>query len=199
MSTIDDVERIPSSYFEHNLPGTPIKLARYRYLQHLKDTNQLDNTTKQLMDSPDFYYNYVNNISPIPSMPGDVLLQIALSMTNLDDVISMSMTSSYLNRVLKDDIYIQTIKHNIGIRRPLVLGWSDLLRENSKVHATRYAKLNQITSDYPTNFQLLINAIRKNNMELVEKYWNLGYHTDVNEDKYPRYSECLTNATTYQC
>lgn len=94
----------------------------------------------------------------------------------------MSLTSTYLNTVLTQPKYIDIIKHNIGVTRPTVLGWPDVIRENSKIHATRYAKLDRTTSDYPTNLQLLQNAVRdhhewqrtpvnENNLELVEKYW----------------------------
>lgn len=136
MATLDDVRQIPNSYFQSNLPNLPLPIARYHYLTYLMDNDQLDSTTANLMQQPDFYSKYVSGDHWRPEesqwqrslesewysqlLPNDTLLTMALTFTNLDDVISMSMVSTDLNDKLKSPVYLNVIKDNVGVTRPII-------------------------------------------------------------------------------
>lgn len=170
MSSLSDIENIPDSYFKDVAPDLPVMISRYYYIQHLKDNNKLDSDLLQMVNQPDFYYYYINNmIESQPQFPNEIILQIALSSDNLDTIINMSLTNSYLNNKLKNKIYLNIIKNNVGVQRP-VINWYDLIYENSKIHSTKY-----LVVDIDGKL-LLENAIRDNNLELIEIYWE---HFDI--------------------
>lgn len=184
MASLNDIRQIPDSYFHSNLPDTPLPTARYHYLKYLKDSKQLDEATSQLMDQPEFYANYISGEYDGQLVDNDTLLTIALSMDNLDDVIDMSLVSTHLNDKLKNPVFLNVVKDNVKVIRPIVESnvcsddgectspWMDLIRENSKIHSTKYARFPMIENvpDFPIRY-LLINAIRDNRLDLVEKYF----------------------------
>lgn len=173
MTSYQDVELIPDQYFIDSASDLPVRQVRYYYLQHLRDNNQLDSQTEYLLDQPDFYYNFmINNYQDMlyQLLSNDIMLNIALNMNNLDDVIDMTLVNSELNQKLKNPFYLQIIKDNVGITRP-VIDWLDLLRENSIINPTKYAQICNDVTDYPNGERLLINAVVNNKFDLVELYW----------------------------
>lgn len=120
MSSLSDVQIIPDSYFQHNIPSLPVREARYQYLLHLRSLGHLDDQTSHMLDQPEFYYYFINNIPSPQLVPNDILLSVALKQDNLDDVIDMSMVNAELNNRLKNNMYIDVIKSNVGISRPIL-------------------------------------------------------------------------------
>lgn len=100
----------------------------------------------------------------------DILISIALSMDNFDQIVNMSSTNSILNQLLKNPLYLETIKNNVGVIRP-VIDWKDLMRENSKINPTEYAIICEDVPDYPSYNILLENAISGNRHDLIQKYF----------------------------
>lgn len=98
-------------------------------------------------------------------------------MDNLDSIIDISLLSSSVNDRLKNNNIIQIIRNNMGIRRP-VIDWIDLIRENFKINATKYAKVddndffNFKIRELPYHIELLQNAITENRLDLIDKYWS---------------------------
>lgn len=110
----------------------------------------------------------------------DIVQQIALSADSIDDIIDFSLTSSSINDKLKSKHIINLLKTKFDITKSMidnmvcdggncVSPWEDLLRENSKINATKYARVGE-GSDYPTLATLVRNALRDN--RYVDKYWN---------------------------
>lgn len=103
----------------------------------------------------------------------DVVIQsIICQADSLDDIIDIALTSSRINNLLKSTYMINVVQERFNIKRP-VLDWSDLLRENSKIHATKYAKTSDvydIYTDYPYVGQLVCNVLREN--YLVDRYYS---------------------------
>lgn len=126
MTSLEDVNNIPDSYFRSYSPDLPIPQLRYQYLQHLNNKHQLDASTTYMPNQPSFYYYYTTgNHQSIQSLkhqilPDDVFLNVSLSMTNLDDAIDMSLTST-----LKNSVYLNMIKNNVRVIRPAV-DWAEL-------------------------------------------------------------------------
>lgn len=104
----------------------------------------------------------------------DCMWSIVVSCQCLDHVISISLTSNHMNDMLT--YRINDVAKLFGIVRPTI-SWSDLVRENSKIHATQYAKLQSSTfydtiPDLASGDILLSNAIREEQYQLVDKYFN---------------------------
>lgn len=124
----------------------------------------------------------------------DIVQEIALSADSLDQVIDFSLTSSQINDRLKNLNSINIIKRRLGITRPTVdevlcdnshcvSPWDDVIRENSKIHATKYARLDISTSDYPSITTIIRNVLRENMyVNRYAKYItsaDIGYATDT--------------------
>lgn len=113
------------------------------------------------------------------------------SIDNLDTLVDLSLTSQVLNHRLKP--FYKTMAHNVGVKKP-VLDWHELIRENSKVNATKYVVTNNnnnVIWDCVSNSTLLYNAVSASDYQLIDKYFNiasvrgiLAYVTNVEIVKY---------------
>lgn len=103
----------------------------------------------------------------------DIYSHIVTGLSNLDDIIQLSLTNEYFNNYLTNNI--QMIADHLNITRP-VISWQDLIRENSKIHGTRYAKIKSNLlgiSDLVTRFLLLENVIRDDRLDLIFDYLDI--------------------------
>lgn len=106
----------------------------------------------------------------------DVLQYMLINFSNLDSIISASKVNKQLNHFLTSRV--QLIANHLNIIRP-VINWSDLIRENSKIHATEYAKVTTRISDddwltdLVTRDLLLQNAIYEDRDDLVLNYLDI--------------------------
>lgn len=106
----------------------------------------------------------------------DVILDVINNIDNLDDIVGLSLVDQQLNDKLKG--MFKHISKQVGVNRP-VLDWYDLIRENSKVNATRYSIIKNYVPDYPDNITLLVNAIISSNYQLIDKYHILNPSDDI--------------------
>lgn len=116
----------------------------------------------------------------------DILINISLNSDDLDDVINIALTSKQVNERLNTPYYTKLLAHHLGIDRP-VIDWEDLIRENSKIRATKYAKVKDDVVDYPNMRTIVRNALKYN--KYVNKYLeyielnDIVYSTDVDTIK----------------
>lgn len=126
----------------------------------------------------------------------DIVQEIALSAKHLDDIIDISLVSSAINNRFKKDNLIDLVAQHLKISRPIINNWTanvdgknvhisrweELLRENSKIHATKYAHA-QSTDDYPHIRTVIQNVLREN--RYIDTYrehirvYHYGYASDI--------------------
>lgn len=122
-------------------------------------------------------------------MNNDMWNLVVADLPSLDDIVNLLLSNPGLSSEYVPPL--DQIKKQLGITRPLIdtqlctitqfaqykntppytTPWDDLIRENSKIHATRYTTVTGNHSDRPSDSQLLTNAIREDRLDLVELYF----------------------------
>lgn len=106
--------------------GIDISYLRVLLITHMKLFNMLDDKSMNIVQDSDFWKllteNKVNdiisiyyNISTLESnISEDVLSEIALNMTDINDITSLYNTNRFINRKLNDADYLHTLANNIS-------------------------------------------------------------------------------------